>query len=250
MVPATTPLVLLHPYPADATFWNRFRAAVDGTREIIAPDAPGFGTAAPQAGWSIASAADDVAEIIRATVPGGAAFVMGLSMGGYTALALAARHPERVTALILADTRADADDPAARQARRDAAATVASGQRDTYLSGLLTRLVAATATADVRAELAACAARQQSDALIGALCALAGRPDRRAELAEIGLPTLVIVGSDDAVTPPSAARELAEGIHDARLVEIPGAGHLTALERPAQVAEAVDGFLEGLPDRR
>ncbi len=114
-MPATTPLVLLHPYPTDATFWSRFRNALGSARPIIAPDAPGFGDAEPQDGWSIASAAEAVAELIAMASPGGSADVMGLSMGGYTALALAVRHPERVTALILADTRAGADGPAARQ---------------------------------------------------------------------------------------------------------------------------------------
>jgi len=249
-MPAAIPLVLLHPYPADATFWDRFRVAMDGGREIIAPEAPGFGAAAAQAGWSIASVADDVADLIAATTSAGRAWVMGLSMGGYVALALAARHPERVTGLILADTRADADDPATRQGRLDAISTVASGARETYLAGLLPRLVASSASADVRRELAACAARQPSDALMGALRALAERPDRRAELAGIGVPALVIVGTDDVVTPPSAARELAAGIAGARLIEVPGAGHLTALERPTDVAAAVTGFLDDLPSPR
>jgi pimeloyl-ACP methyl ester carboxylesterase len=248
-MPATTPLVLLHPYPADATFWNRFRSALGGMREIITPEAPGFGTAAPEVGWTIASAADAVAMRIGTAASHGVAYVMGLSMGGYTALALAARHPERVSALILADARAEADDPATRRARHDAAAVVAGGGRDGYLSGLLPRLVAADVSGDVRDELAACAGRQSSDALIGALAALAGRPDRRRELAHFALPTLVVVGSEDLVTPPAAARVLADGIPDARLVEISGAGHLTALERPHEVAEVVAGFLRGLPDR-
>jgi pimeloyl-ACP methyl ester carboxylesterase len=247
-MPATPPLVLLHPYPADATFWNRFRCALGGTREIITPEAPGFGTAAPEVGWTIAHAADAVALRISDGAPHGVAYVMGLSMGGYTALALAARHPERVSALILADTRAEADDPATRRARYHAAAVVAGGGRDEYLSGLLPRLVAADVSGDVRDELAACAGRQSSEALIGALAALAGRPDRRRDLAHLALPTLVVVGSEDLVTPPAAARVLADGIPDARLAEIPGAGHLTALERPHEVAELVAGFLQGLRD--
>lgn len=249
-MPATTPLVLLHPYPTDATFWSRFRDALGSTRPIIAPDAPGFGIAEPHDGWSIASAADAVAELIAVASPGGSADVMGLSMGGYTALALAVRHPERVTALILADTRAGADDPAARQGRRDAIAALRAGGRAEYLAALLPRLVAPGAAPDVRDELAACAARQSDAALIAALGALAERPDRRPELAGIARPTLVIVGAEDAVTPPAAARELAAGIDGARITEIPAAGHLSALERPSAVAEAVAAFLDGLPEPR
>jgi len=249
-VPATTPLVLLHPYPADAAFWDRFRASLRGTRTIIAPDAPGFGVAAPQPAWTIAGAADDLAVLIARATPRGTADVMGLSLGGYTALALAVRRPGRVAGLILADTRAGADDPAALQARQDAIAAVRSGGRADYLAGLLPRLVADTATREVRDELAACAARQPDAALIDALGALAGRADRRPDLAGIAHPTLVIVGSEDGVTPPAAARELADGIPGARLVEVPAAGHLSALERPDRVAEAVTRFLDGLPEPR
>jgi len=171
-------------------------------------------------------------------------------MGGYTALALALRHPERVARLILADTRAGADEPAALAGRYAAIDAVRSGGRAEYLAGLLPRLVAHTATPDVRAELAACAARQADAALVDALGALAGRPDRRAQLADIRTPTLVIVGAEDAVTPPAAARELAAGINGARLVEIPGTGHLSALERPSAVARAVGDFLERPADPR
>jgi 3-oxoadipate enol-lactonase len=249
-VPATTPLVLLHPYPADATFWDHFRAALGGDRTIIAPDAPGFGTADPRAGWTIAGAADDLAGLIARATPDGTADVMGLSMGGYLALALAVRHPERVARLILADTRAGADDPAVLRGRREAIAAVRSGRRTEYLAGLLPRLLADAADPDVRDALAACAARQPDAALIDALDALAGRPDRRAELADIARPTLVVVGTEDRVTPPAAARELAVGIVGARLIEIPAAGHLSALERPDRVAEAVGWFLDGLPEPR
>lgn len=219
-----TPLVLLHPYPLDATFWNRFRAALDDGRPVLAPDAPGFGAAPGEPGWTIADAADRVAEQIARGTSDGIADVMGLSMGGYIALALAVRHPQRVAGLVLADTRAGADDAATRHARHDAMATLASGGREAYLAGLLTRLVSPAAADDVRDELASAAARQRSTALADALLALAERPDRRQELAGIAAPTLVVVGADDVVTPPSAARELAAGIPGACLAEIPGVG--------------------------
>ena len=241
------PLVLLHPYPADGTFWDRLRRELAGDGPIWTPEAPGFGSAAPRAGWTIADAADDIAELIAEGAPGGRADVMGLSMGGYTALALAVRHPERCRTLILADTRGDADDATARRGRADGIAAIRDGRTEAYLDGLLPRLVAADADDDVRGELSRCARSQSAQALIGALGALAGRPDRRADLAGLDLPTLVIVGSDDAVTPPPLARELADAIPGARLAEIPGAGHLSALERPADVARVVDATRDAAP---
>jgi len=246
-MPVTIPLVLLHPYPADATFWNRLRTELHGSRPILAPDAPGFGGTPALPGWTIATAADRIADTIAQTTPGGRAHVMGLSMGGYTALALAIRHPNRVVGLVLADTRAGADDAAARTARRGAIADVRAGRRTAYLAQAISNLVADTAPQDVRDELAACVARQPDASLVDALGALAGRPDRRGELGAIASPTLVIVGTKDTITPLAAANELATGIRTTRMAQIVGAGHLSALERPQAVAEVVDEFLDGLP---
>lgn len=234
--------MLLHPFPADARFWDPLRAALGPEIPAITPDAPGFGDAPLRPGWTIADLADDAAATIATATPDGVADVLGLSMGGYIALALAARHPGRCHALILADTRADADDDATRAARIAGVAAIRDGRTDAYLDALLPRLVAPGASAAVRAELARIAGRQPPDALVGALAALAGRPDRSAELAAIRIPTLVVVGDEDVVTPPAAATALAVAIPGAVLARIPGAGHLTALERPGAVANLVRGF--------
>ena len=244
------PLVLLHPYPTDAGFWDRMRSHLDPKRPITAPNAPGFGDQASRANWTIDDAADRVAAHIRARTSDGAAAVMGLSMGGYIALSLAVRHPERCARLVLADTRADADDAAARAARTDAIAAIRGGHQGDYLTALLPRLLGPDAHPRVRSELAALAARQSSDALVGALSALAGRPDRRGDLPTLVIPTLVIVGAEDQVTPPSAARELACNLPQARLIEIPAAGHLSALEDPETVAGYVEAFLSDDPASR
>jgi pimeloyl-ACP methyl ester carboxylesterase len=246
MTPAR-PLVLLHPYPADASFWNRFRDALGEERWILTPQAPGFGGMPARAGWSIDDLADQVAADIDIAIPGGRADVVGVSMGGYVALSLALRHPERCASLVLADTRADADEDAARHARYEAIAAISAGETSAYLDGLLPRLVGPDATDDVRAELDTCARRQPAGALVGALGALAERPDRSRSLGSIGMPTLVIVGADDAVTPPALAERLADGIPGARRAIVAGAGHLAPLERPSDVAGLVADHLRTTP---
>jgi pimeloyl-ACP methyl ester carboxylesterase len=243
-MPDTTPLFLLHPFPADASFWDRFRASLRTDRPSVTPNAPGFGGTDTLPGWTIAACADRLAGVIARHTPCGRGHVMGLSMGGYTALALAIRHPERVAGLILADTRAGADDAAARAARGAAIVAVQAGRRTDYLGSLMPNLLTDAAADAVRDELAACVGRQPDAGLVDALTALAGRPDRRGELTTIARPTLVIVGSEDRITPLAAARELADGIPNARIAEIPGAGHLSALEQPERVAVVVDGFLD------
>ncbi|MCC6832006.1 MAG: alpha/beta fold hydrolase [Thermoleophilia bacterium] len=240
---AATPLVLLHPYPVDAGFWDPVRALLRPGRPVLAPEAPGFGAAPAEPGWTVTGYADAVAARIADWAPGGRAAVCGLSLGGYVALAIAARHPERLSALVLADTRAEPDDDAALAARADGIARIEMEGTVGYLRDFLPRAVSPAAAPEARAALAALAGRQPAGALCDALRALAGRVDRRPDLPAVACPALVIVGEDDAATPPAAARVIADGIPDARLEIIPAAGHMTALERPERFAALLEEHL-------
>jgi len=246
-VAAETPLVLLHPFPVNARFWDPLLAAGVGDRPVLRPEAPGFGAAPPRDGWTIAGWADEVAETIAAEAPGGRAAVAGASMGGYCALALAAAHPQRVEGLVLIDTRGEADDEATRAGRMATVARIAAEGLDPVLDALLPRLVAPDAPPAVRRALRDLAAAQSPAAVAAALHALAGRPDRRPDLPAVQVPTLVVVGEHDAPTPPAAARDLAAAIPGARLAVVPGAGHMSPMEDPAAVAALVRGHLEAMP---
>jgi pimeloyl-ACP methyl ester carboxylesterase len=170
------------------------------------------------------------------------ALICGLSMGGYVALAFAQRHAARLDGLILADTKAGPDTPEARQARDEAIALVRAQGVAAYLERQLPRLLSPNASAAVRDEVRALGA-QRPEAVAAGLAALRDRPDRRPELAAIACPTLVVVGSEDAITPPSEAVAMTGAIAGARMVEIPGAGHLANLEAPHAFAGAVAGLL-------
>jgi pimeloyl-ACP methyl ester carboxylesterase len=235
------PLLLLHPFPLDAGCWAPVLPRLAG-RPVLAPDFPGFGAAPEEPGWTIAGVADRLAGDL-ARGPGGAAVVCGVSMGGYTALALAARHPDRVAGLLLADTRAEADDDAARDRRREGALRIAQDGPAPFLDALLPQLVAPDAPAEVVARVRALADRQPPTALISALGALAGRPDRVGELAAMATPALVVVGEHDRVTPIAAAETMATGLPDARLEVIPRCGHLSVVERPEALAALLAAFL-------
>ena len=240
-MPEPTPLVLLHPFPLDASFWAPVAPLLAADREVVTPEFPGLGAAPAVEAPSVDGFADLVADRI-AGMRGGRAAVCGLSLGGYAALSLAARHPARVAALVLADTRAEADTPEAAEGRHRSAAMVRAGGTGAFLDDFTPRLVAPGDDA-ARDAARAIADRQDPEAVARALEALAGRADRRGDLAGISAPALVIVGSEDALTPPPFAETLAAGLPDAELVVIPGAGHLTALERPAEFAAAVRAFL-------
>lgn len=244
-MPDPLTLVLLHPFPLDSRFWDPVRPALAAARPVLAPDFPGLGAAPADGAPTVDGVADALADRIAREVPGGRAAVCGLSLGGYTALALVARHPDRVGALVLADTRAEPDTPEAAEGRHRSAASVRAGGRAAFLDEFVPRLVAPGHDA-ARDAARAIADEQDPEGIAGALEALAGRADRRPDLPAIPAPTLVIVGSEDGLTPPDRSEALVAAIPGAReLVLVHGSGHLTALERPAEFAAAVNAFLEG-----
>ena len=242
-------LVLLHPFPMDASFWGPMWRELAAEVTVLTPEFPGFGAAPPVGPPSIAAFADDVAALIWAEGRG-AATVVGLSLGGYVALALAHDHPDVVAGLVLANTRAEGDDAAARTARDQAIDTVRIDGLDTYLIGLVPRLLSPEAGPEAWERAQAIAQLQEPEAVCLALEALRDRPDRTGELGAIEVPATVIVGADDAITPRDAAQSLADAIDGAILAEIAGAGHLSALERPAEFAALVAETLTRVAEER
>jgi 3-oxoadipate enol-lactonase len=237
------PIVLIHAFPLDARMWQPQRDALAGSHRVITPDLRGFGrsTATPPP-RTIDAHADDVAALLdHLVIP--CATVLGLSMGGYVALALARRHRARLARLVLADTRAAADTAEGRAARDRNIALVESQGVAAMLDGMLPRLVSPDAPADVVATVRAIGASQSPVGITAALAALRDRPDATKDLASLALPVLVLVGREDTLTPPAEARALADAIPSATLVEIPGAGHLANLEAPAPFNRALLDFL-------
>jgi len=236
-------LVLLHPFPFARGIWVGVGDALAAHLRVIGVDARGFGQSPLTGTASVADLADDVAALLDELRIERAA-VLGMSMGGYGALAFAARHPARLAALVLCDTRADADPPAMRVARDGAIARIRDQGVDAYLPGSIPRLLSPAAPPALCAHLLA-RAEARGPSLIAGIEALRDRPDRTRELAGIRCPTLVVRGADDQVTPAETMRQLAAGIAGARFVTLPGAGHLSHVEAPGPFLEAVGPFLTG-----
>ncbi len=236
------PLVLVHAFPLDGRMWTSTARSLAGRCRVIVPDMRGFGASDLGGGDpSIADMADDVAALLD-SLGLQRASVGGLSMGGYVSLAFAARHRARLERLILADTRAAADSEVARAGRADALALVAREG----VPALVERQVAALlspAASEATREHVRSLGRQSPEGVSAGIRALRDRPDRRAELAAIGCPTLVIVGSGDKISPPAEMADLARAISGARLVEIAGAGHLSNLEKPSEFSAAIAHFI-------
>lgn len=244
------PVLLVHGFPLDRRMWRGQVGALDGVR-LILPDLRGHGES--EAGpppYPMVSLAEDLRQILDHL--GLARVVLGgLSMGGYVALAFAARYPERLRALVLLDTQPGADPPEVRETRVATAARVRRDGVEAVAGELLERLVGGRS---VEPEIIELTRRMildtSSEGMVGALEGMAARPDSTPLLPAIACPTLVIAGSEDAITPPARARAMAAAIPGAELVEIRGAGHLAPLERPDAVNAVLQDFLArvlGLP---
>jgi 3-oxoadipate enol-lactonase len=243
------PVVLLHGFPHDRGLWSAQIAALEeslpGTR-LLLPDLPGFGGSTPLPEPSMDGYADAIAAMLDAAGID-RAVIGGLSMGGYVALAFWRRHASRVKALLLLDTKAGADGDAAKLKRRELITTVEAQGVGTIVDGLITGQLGQTTRATNPAlveQVTAMLRRAPASGVIGAATAMMTRVDSTSTLATITVPTLVLVGEEDTLTPPSDAIALSTGIARARLVTVPDAGHLSPLEQPTVVNAAIAEFLD------
>ena len=238
-------LLLLHAFPLGLAMWNDQARALSGSFQVLRFDCRGFGGSPPGDGLlTMERIADDAAGLLdHLQVP--AATVCGLSMGGYAAFAFARNHPTRLRGLVLADTKAPADTDQARRARAEQAdkvrkeGTAAIVDAVPKLLGKTSLEQRAPVVARVRDLILSNPPRGITDALAG----LATRADSTPTLREIRVPTLVVCGEEDVITPPAEAEALRAGIAGSTLELIPKAGHLANLEAPDAFNRALETFL-------
>ncbi|HBI46119.1 MAG TPA: alpha/beta hydrolase [Planctomycetales bacterium] len=245
------PLVLLlHAFPLSSAMWRQQIEALRNDCRVVAPDLRGFGSSPGFTGApSVDQMADDAVALLDELKIQAPVVVGGLSMGGYVALAFARRHASRLRALVLADTQAGADDAAAA-ANRDKMIEFASKNPSPAVIDRMMPVALCANTRTKRPEVVGAVQRiaslQAPAGIVGALKALRDRPDATPMLKEITVPTLVIVGREDALTPPAVAEKLTANIRGARLVVLENAGHYSNLEQPERFNEAVRMFLASL----
>lgn len=239
------PVVLLHAFPLSSGMWTPLRSAPPAGRTLITPELappPGREPSLDVLADRVAQEMDD-AGIDRAVVG-------GLSMGGYVAMAFARRHRARLAGVVLADTKAGADPSAARANRLRIAETLeAEGNSRILLEESVPALTGVTTKRDrpeVVESVNRLAAATKPDDAAWWQRAMAARPDSFDTLRGLAVPALVIVGEEDTLSPPSDARAMVDALPNARLVVLPGAGHVSALETPAPFAAALAAFVEEL----
>ena len=239
-------LLLFHAFPLGLFMWDAQVEALSATHRVVRFDARGFGESGAGAGpLTMERIADDGA-ILLDHLGIEKAVVGGCSMGGYAALAFVRRHPQRLLGLVLQDTRAGADTAEAKAGRAALAEKVLAEGPEAAVAAFLPKLVGETThreRPDLVASLRARILATPPPAIASALHGLAARADSRETLPTIAVPTLVMVGAEDALTPPAEAALLAAAIPRARFDVIPAAGHLANLENPAAVNAALGAFL-------
>jgi len=244
------PIVFLHAFPLNRTMWAPQEAALTRRFRTISIDARGLGESdAPFWRYSMEQYARDVKDVLTGLRIEKALFV-GLSMGGYLEFALYRLYPELIGGLVLADTRAEADKTEQIHWRFNLAQRTAAMGPSAVIAEMLPKLLAPARYGrdpDLVMKVRSMLETAPVQGIIGALIALAERADSVDLLPTISVPTLVIVGEDDVLTPPVDAERIANGIAGAELVVIPDAGHLSNLEQPGRFAAAVQGFAMNLP---
>jgi YbgC/YbaW family acyl-CoA thioester hydrolase len=242
-------VLFVHGYPLDRSIWREQLGALEGFR-CIAVDLRGMGQSdAPDLGYNMSIYAADLAALLDVLGVDGVV-LCGLSMGGYVALEFVRQWRSRVRGLVLMDTRADADGPEMRRAR-DAAAAIARERGAAAIAEAMLPKILAPATLSRRPDVAervrALMANTPVAGIVGALAAMRDREDSESLLPTLAsVPTLVVVGEADLLTPPDQARAMAEAIPGGRLVVIPGAGHLPPVEQPEATNASLREFLRSL----
>jgi 3-oxoadipate enol-lactonase len=239
-------LLLFHAFPLGLSMWEAQAEALSATHRVVRFDARGFGGSAPGEGpLTMERIADDGAALLD-HLGIARAVVGGCSMGGYAAFAFVRRHPQRLAGLVLQDTRAGADSAEAQANRATLAARVLAEGAPAAVEAFLPKLVGETSHRERPALVAGLQERilaSSPQGIANALHGLAARVDSRETLPTIGVPTLVLVGAEDVLTPPAEASTMSAAIPRARLDVIPRAGHLANLENPEAVNAALRAFL-------
>lgn len=243
-------VVLLHGFPFNRSLWREQAEALGDKYRFVTPDLRGHGETTVTGGAAtMEEMAEDVALLLD-ELGVGRAVIGGLSMGGYVTLAFVRAYPERVRALVLADTRPQSDTDEGRRLREETAQRALSSGMEPIADAMLPKLLAPATLQDrpdVVERVRAMILGTRPEGTASALRGIAKRRDQTDLLEKIDVPALVVVGSEDALTPPADSETMHSKIKGSRLVKIEGAGHVSNVERPEEFNRALREFLEALP---
>lgn len=246
---AGPPVILLHAFPAHHAMWEPAAQVLASRYSVILPDLRGHGDSGVGEGpATMAKHAADIARVCDQENVGRAVFA-GVSIGGYILFEFWRRFRGRVAGVALCDTRAQADSPESRANRLQVAADVLERGVEPFLDGLLPRLIGQTTQQtrpDRVAEARAMATKMSPEDISLVQRGMAERPDSVETLRTINVPTLVLVGEEDVVTPVADADFMRQAISGAQMKVIPRAGHFAVWEQPEEAGRLLRQFIDSL----
>lgn len=240
-------IVFVHGFPLDHRMWRHQLAELASDFRVISPDLRGFGGSDVTDGRvTMDQFADDLNGLLSELQIEEPVVLCGLSMGGYIAWQFARQHRERLRALIQCDTRAVADPPEAVENRKRVAATVLEHGSEAIASVMPSNLLSPVTLEHqplILEELRQTIAGTDPQGIAAASLGMAERPDSTELLSSLDIPTLLIAGEDDGISPPAEMQGIADALPQGRLVVVPAAGHMAPLEKPEPVNAAISEFL-------
>lgn len=239
-------LILLHAFPLNKNMWSRQLEVLSDYVHVISPDLPGFGhTPLGRGKASLERFADEIFKLmLKKNV--NKAFFGGCSMGGYLVFELWRMVKDHFLGAFLFDTRADADTDEIREKREATIKQLEENGIDSLVESMLPLLTSPATRENNPAlieQIEKDIRKNSIEGLISCLRLLAARPDSWSTVKKIDVPTLLIYGEDDVITPPEVGKEISSKIKKSKFVTIPEAGHLSPYEQPEAVNKAILDFL-------
>lgn len=240
-------IILIHGFPYDHSMWEDQINVLKENYFCIAYDVRGLGESAVGDGqYTMEAYVDDLFSIING-MQLKKPILCGLSMGGYISLRAVEKSQDLFSGLILCDTKSEADDDAAKLKRAAGITQIDSGDFIKFVDSFVTNCFAEEAPAEIEEIFQNTLSKSHKHNPVGvkgAIIAIMSRTDTTSFLPKIKLPTLVLCGSFDKLTPPTVMRTIAEKIPDSEFAIIPRSGHMTPLENPMSVNDLIAGFLK------
>jgi 3-oxoadipate enol-lactonase len=243
------PVVLLHPFPCHHEFWHPVATSIESRYRLILPDLRGHGESEIGDGPALMQKhASDVARVLDTAEVGKAAFI-GCSIGGYILFEFWRRFRARVTSLVLCDTRSQADTAEGRTTRMKSADSVQEQGTEPFFETMIPKLMGRI-TLNTRPDLVdgarAMMRKMSAEDISLVLRGMAERPDSIADLKTINVPTMILIGEEDVLTPISDGELMRQNIASSQLKVIPKAGHYSPWEQPKAVGEILGQFLDSM----
>ena len=240
------PIIFIHGFPYNSKMWEQQIKRLKGQYYCVAYDIRGLGQTSPGDGlFTIEMFVDDLFAVID-SLDLGRPVIAGFSMGGYIALRAVEREPDRFRGIILCDTKSEADDDAGKLKRANAIKVINTDGMEKFVSDFVPMTFSKNAQQRIPETYNAILEQAKMESPIGVkgcLLAMASRTDTTKSLDDIRVPTLLLVGEHDALTPPAVMQAMHERIGGSQMILVPGAGHMAPLENPEVVTQGIEDFL-------